>query len=95
MKSTKAEALLTIKPRNKAERHNARSKQDKRSDAAIGEGDFKSSALNFRDVKLLTNSFRLPHPDLRHRPPHHRGDLPHLLHQFVELIGEERLRTVG
>ena len=44
---------------------------------------------------LLAHCDRLPHPDRGHGSSHHCGDLAHLLHQFIELIGEERLRSVG
>src|SRR6202522_3233748 len=42
----------------------------------------------------LLSRHRFPHSDLRHGPSYDGCDLPHLLHQFIELIGKQRLRTV-
>ena len=38
---------------------------------------------------------RVWQPDSRYRPSHHRRDLSHLRHQFVELVREQRLHAIG
>ena len=43
----------------------------------------------------FAHCYWLPHPDRGHGSSHDRGDLAHLRHQFVELVGEEGLRAVG
>src|ERR1700728_125297 len=52
-------------------------------------------SLNHPVPWLFARGHRLPHPDRGHGSSHHCGNLAHLLHQFIELIGEERLRSVG
>ena len=45
--------------------------------------------------RSLANLHRLSDPNLGHSPAHDRRDLPHLFHQLIELIGKQRLRTIG
>src|SRR5258708_30869986 len=54
-------------------------------------GKFVASLI---DDGLLSCRYRFPYPNRRQGPSHHRRDLAHLRHQFVELIGVERLRAV-
>src|SRR5580700_8614917 len=43
---------------------------------------------------LLAGPYSLPNPNPRHGPTHHACNLPHLHHQLIKLIGEQRLRTI-
>ena len=42
----------------------------------------------------LANLHGLSNPNLRNSPAHNRRDLPNLFHQFIELIGKQRLWTI-
>ena len=50
---------------------------------------------NSRPRTRLFGGYRLRYSDLRHAAFQDRCDLAHLLHQFIELVGEQRLRAVG
>lgn len=57
--------------------------QDQRREAKVG----------VEGVSLADGN-RFPYQDRRHASAHHYRDLADLVHQFVELVGEERLRAI-
>src|SRR5579871_5121698 len=72
-------------------------RSERRVRAFFGTGSFccAYSCQSSTNRRLLTDRDRLSHTNFRDRSPHDGSDLPHLFHEFIKLIGEERLRTVG
>lgn len=85
MKRTNAGALLNTRPKTNAERHSARSMQERTSDPAMFVIGFRPDS---QCLRLLAHRHGFPHSDLGHGSAHDRGDLADLEHQLIELIGE-------
>ena len=75
MKRTNAGGLLNTRPKTNAERHSARSMQDRTSDPAMFVIGFRP---NSECLRLLAHRHALPYSDLWHGSVYDCGDLADL-----------------